>query len=134
MTDAAINPTVDKALVERTSYEREAIWLPNLAVQHWNAGQTVIEGKTFTDCVIEGPGLLAVLANTHFENCALGVTTDMRNLLYTPVGREKLSGVIGMANCRFLRCRFVQVAFTGSDELIEQLAGLPTVSQHKAGA
>ncbi|RZJ43243.1 MAG: hypothetical protein EON87_12650, partial [Brevundimonas sp.] len=62
MTDAAINPTVDKALVERTSYEREAIWLPNLAVQHWNAGQTVIEGKTFTDCVIEGPGLLAVLA------------------------------------------------------------------------
>lgn len=131
-TPKATTPAVDRALVDRTAYEREALWLPNLAIQHWNDGKTVIEGKTFTDCVIEGPGLLAVLNGTTFDSCAMGTTTDMRNLLYRPVSREKLSGVIGMANCRFVRCRFVQVAFTGSDELVEELAGLKLVSEYKA--
>ena len=131
-TPKVTTPAVDHALVDRTAYEREALWLPNLAIQHWNAGQTVIEGKTFTDCVIEGPGLLAVLNGTTFDNCAMGVTTDMRNLLYRPVSRDKLSGVVGMSNCRFVRCRFVQVAFTGSDELVEELAGLKLVSEQKA--
>lgn len=112
-----------RALVARTSFEKEAVWLPQLAVQHWNAGQMFIDGKTFTDCVIEGPAVMAVMNGTSFDNCAMGTTTDVRNLLYRPLSTTKLAGVIGVSDCRFLRCRFVQVGFTGSDDLLEQLQG-----------
>lgn len=112
-----------RALVARTSFDKESVWLPSLAVQHWNAGQMAIDGKTFTDCVIEGPAVMAVMSGTTFDNCAMGTTTDIRNLLYRPLSTTKLAGVIGVANCRFLRCRFVQVGFTGSDDLLEQLQG-----------
>ncbi|HVL42422.1 MAG TPA: hypothetical protein VM348_09720 [Brevundimonas sp.] len=112
-----------RALVARTTFEKEAVWLPQLAVQHWNAGQMSIEGKTFTDCVIEGPAVVAVMNGTTFDNCAMGTTTDIRNLLYRPLSTTKLAGVIGVSDCRFLRCRFVQVGFTGSDDLLEQLQG-----------
>ena len=64
MTDQTMSAeeAAGRALVARTSFEKEAVWLPSLAVQHWNAGETVIDGKTFTDCVIEGPAVLAVMA------------------------------------------------------------------------
>jgi hypothetical protein len=110
-----------RALVARTSFEKEAVWLPSLAVQHWNAGETTIDGKTFTDCVIEGPAVMAVMNGTVFESCAMGLTSDMKHLLYRPLSRDKLAGVIGMSNCRFVRCRFVQVGFTGSDQLLDEL-------------
>lgn len=112
-----------RALAARTSFEKEAVWLPSLAVQHWNAGQMAIDGKTFTDCVIEGPAVVAVMTGTMFDNCAMGTTSDVRNLLYRPLSTTRLAGVIGMSNCRFVRCRFVQVGFTGSDDLLEQLQG-----------
>jgi hypothetical protein len=112
-----------RALVARTTFEKEAVWLPSLAVQHWNAGQMAIEGKTFTDCVIEGPAVMAVMNGTVFDNCAMGTTSDVRSLLYRPVSTNKLAGVIGMSNCRFVRCRFVQIGFTGSDELLEDMQG-----------
>lgn len=117
----AAEEAAGRALVARTTFDKEAVWLPSLAVQHWNADQMFIDGKTFTDCVIEGPAVMAVMHGTVFESCAMGTTTDMRTLLYRPVGRTKMAGVVGMANCRFVRCRFVQVGFTGTDELIEEL-------------
>lgn len=118
-----------RALVARTSFEKEAVWLPQLAVQHWNAGEMFIEGKTFTDCVIEGPGVMAPMNGTTFDSCAMGTTSDVRSLLYRPLSNTKLAGVIGMSNCRFLRCRFVQVGFTGSDEMLEQLQGVKSLSE-----
>lgn len=110
-----------RALVARTSFNKEAVWLPQLAVQHWNAGQMAIDGKTFTDCLIEGPAVMAVMNGTTFDNCAMGTTSNVKNLLYRPVGQDKMAGVVGVGNCRFVRCRFVQIGFTGSDGLLEEL-------------
>lgn len=116
--------TADEAfgreLVARTAFEKEAVWLPLLAVHHWNAGEMAVRGKTFTDCLIEGPAVMAVMGGTTFESCAMGTTSDTDNLLYKPQG-TKLAGVVGMADCTFVRCRFVQVGFTGSDALLEDL-------------
>jgi len=37
--------------------------------------------------------------------------------------------VVGMAGCTFVRCRFVQVGFTGSDDLLDDLrAGIRPAS------
>lgn len=122
-----------RANVARTEFKKEAIWLPMLAVQHWNAGEMAIRDKTFTDCVIEGPAVMAVMNGTHFENCAMGTTTDIRTVLYRPVSDQKMGGVVGVANCQFVRCRFVQIGFTGSHELVEELAnGIKPLSELSA--
>lgn len=118
-----------RALVARTTFDKEAVWLPSLAVQHWNAGQMAIDGKTFTDCVIEGPAVMAVMNGTVFDSCAMGTTSDMRTLLYRPLSQDKMAGLVGVSNCRFVRCRFVQVGFTGSDALLEELLGIKTLSE-----
>ncbi|MCS6624705.1 hypothetical protein N0B44_17445 [Roseibacterium beibuensis] len=135
MTDQTPSPEMSpeeaagRALVARTSFEKTAVWLPSLAVQHWNAGEKFIVGKTFTDCVIEGPAVIAVMDGTVFENCAMGVTEDIRNLLYRPVSQTKLAGVVGVSGCRFVRCRFLHVGFTGGDALLEGLmAGVSPLS------
>ena len=112
--------TFGRALVARTTFEKEAVWLPSLSVHHLNAGQTFIEGKTFTECLIEGPAVMAVMNGTVFESCNMGVARNPRTLLLKPLG-EMIAGVVGMANCRFVNCRFVQVAFTGSDELLASI-------------
>jgi hypothetical protein len=136
MTDPTQTPAMSaeeaagRALVARTHFEKEAVWLPSLAVQHWNADQMFIDGKTFTDCVIEGPAVMAVMNGTVFEGCAMGATTDMRTLLYRPLSQDRMAGLVGMANCRFVRCQFVQVGFTGSDQLLEELqAGVKPLTE-----
>lgn len=124
MTDQTPTPSAEeaagRALVARTSFEKEAVWLASLAVHHWNAGEMAISGKTFTDCVIEGPAVLAVMNGTTFRDCNLGIAEDPRTLLFRPLG-EKMAGVVGMADCTFVNCRFVQVGFTGGDEVLETL-------------
>lgn len=124
MTDQSPNMSpqeaAGRALAARTSFEKEAVWLPVLAVNHWNAGQMVIDGKTFTDCVIEGPAVIAVMNGTVFDGCNMGAAANARNLLLKPLG-DKIVGAVGMSNCRFVRCRFAQVAFTGDDVLLAEL-------------
>lgn len=127
-----------RAMVARTSFEKEAVWLPVLAVNHWNAGEMVISGKTFTDCVIEGPAVMAVMNGTTFDGCNMGAAANPRNLLLKPLG-DKIVGAIGMADCRFVRCRFAQVAFTGDDALLAELesgisAGNSAMEQAGGGA
>ena len=82
MTDqtAKMSPAeaAGRAMVARTSFDKEAVWLPVLAVNHWNAGEMVITGKTFTDCVIEGPAVLAVMNGTVFDGCNMGAAANAR--------------------------------------------------------
>ena len=128
----------DLLLYCRAGFEKEAVWLPLLAVNHWNAGEMVITGKTFTDCVIEGPAVIAVMNGTVFDSCNMGAAANPRNLLLKPLG-DKIAGAIGMAGCRFVRCRFAQVAFTGDEALLAELekgivAGNGAMEQAGSGA
>lgn len=122
MTDAApITVTIDQTLAERTSYEKEGIWLPAFAMGHIQAGKTLIDGKTFTDCVIEGPAVLFATDNVNFDSCNLGITDKGENLLLQTVG-QKVTGVIPFANTKFVRCRFVGIGFTGHPDFLKQIA------------
>ena len=125
MTDTTQTPMsaeekFGRELVARTTFEKEAVWLPSLAVHHMNAGQTFIEGKTFTECLIEGPAVIAVMNGTTFDTCPMGVAQNPRTLLMDPRG-DMIAGAVGMSNCRFVRCRFVQVAFTGAREMLDEM-------------
>lgn len=63
---------------------------------------------------------MAVMNGTTFDGCNMGVAGNPRTLLLQPLG-DMIAGVVGMSNCRFVRCRFVQVGFTGSPELLQQI-------------
>jgi hypothetical protein len=50
----------------------------------------------------------------------MGVAQNPRTLLMDPRG-DMIAGAVGMSNCRFVRCRFVQVAFTGAREMLDEM-------------
>ena len=123
MTDqTAMSPEekLGREIIARTAFEKEAVWLPSLAAHHMNGGQTFIDGKTFTECLIEGPAVMAIMNGTTFDGCNMGVAKNPRTLLLDPRG-DMIAGAIGMSNCRFVRCRFVQVGFTGAKEALDEL-------------
>jgi len=120
MSTPPITDPTGRELVERDSFQNEAIWLPVMAAQHLNAGTFMIEGKTFTDCLIEGPAVLGIGDDVQFDGCNMGLATDVRTLLLTPRG-PKAAGVVGFRNCRFLRCRFAQIGFTGPGETVAEM-------------
>jgi hypothetical protein len=120
MTDV-LSEEHGRKLVARTDFSNEAVWLPLLAVYHLNVGQPLIRGRTFTECVIEGPALVALMDGVSFEGCNMGLATDPASLFYKPQG-PVLIGTVAFADTKFIRCRFVQVAFTGHTESIDQMA------------
>ena len=85
------------------------------------AGVSVLEGRTFTDCVIEGPALMLVLEGTHFNNTNFGPTGgNMRNMLFQPMGEMGI-GAIPVRNCTFTRCQFQTIGITGNETLLQML-------------
>jgi hypothetical protein len=119
MTDV-MSEAFGRELVARTAFEKEAIWLPLLAVHHLNAGAPIITGKTFTECVLEGPAVIAAMPGTIFDSCDMGAVQDPHSLLFKAQG-PKLVGVIGFKDCNFVRCRFRQVGFSGHDDFVEAM-------------
>ncbi len=123
MTEPSKTPITSpsgRELVERDTFQNEAIWLPAMAAQHMNAGTFLIEGKTFTDCLIEGPAVLGIGEAVQFEGCNMGAATDVRTLLLTPRG-PRAAGVVGFRNTRFVDCRFMQIGFTGPEQAVAEL-------------
>lgn len=91
-------------------------------------GGVMIEGRTFTDCVFEGPALMLVLEGVHFESTNFGPTGgDMRNMLFKPMGTVGI-GAIPVRNCTFTNCRFNTLGITGNEALLQMLIdNVPTV-------
>ena len=69
MTDI-MSEAYGRELVARTTFEKEAVWLPLLALHQFNAGQPIIADKTFVECVLEGPAVIAPLGGTTEERRA----------------------------------------------------------------
>lgn len=117
MTESSKTPITSpsgRELVERDTFQNEAIWLPAMAAQHMNAGKFMIEGKTFTDCLIEGPAVMGMGEGVQFDGCNMGVAQDVKSLFLVPRS-PKVIGVVGMAHCRFVRCRFMMVGFSSNE-------------------
>lgn len=84
-------------------------------------GGAIIEGRTFTDCMIEGPALMLVLDGVHFDSTNFGETGgDVRNMLFKPMGTMAI-GAIPVRNCTFKACRFNTLGITGAEDLLEML-------------
>lgn len=83
--------------------------------------QPLITGKTFVDCRLEGPAVLLALDKVEFDSCNMGMSQgDPRALLMMPMAKNRVVGAIGLRECRFERCEFFAVGFTGPDSFIDQ--------------
>ena len=120
MTDI-MSEAYGRELAGRTTFAKEAVWLPLLSVHSLNAGDTIIRGKTFTECLIEGPALMAIVEGVTFEGCNMGVASDPKSLFYKGQG-PVLVGTTAVADTKFARCRFVQVGFTGRVDTLDGMA------------
>ncbi|SFS31221.1 hypothetical protein [Brevundimonas viscosa] len=87
-----------------------------------SGGGAVIEGRTFTDCTIEGPALMLVLEGTHFEGVNFGPTGgDMRGMLFRSLNGKTAIGAIPVRDCTFRNCQFFSLGITGADQLLNAL-------------
>ncbi|CAN5344541.1 hypothetical protein BH09PSE1_BH09PSE1_26010 [soil metagenome] len=130
MTDI-LSEAYGRALVERTAFVNESVWLPLLAVHHMNAKSPVIRDKTFTDCRIEGPAVIALVDGVSFDGCDMGAATVQGSLFYKGQG-PVLTGAVVMENVKFVRCRFVQVGFTGHPTTVDTMVAELTAARAAA--
>jgi hypothetical protein len=115
------------------AYADQHVWLPQLFAEHSQAGQSILDGKTFERCRFEGPAVLLALGGAIFDNCNMGESGgDVRNLLLAPVGAEKVVGVIPMRNCVFRDCAFYMVGFTGPTNFLKQFNQVVSLPEEKA--
>lgn len=114
-----------------SSFENVDIILYELFSATAAKGLPLIEGRTFTGCRFQGPAIVLVADGTTFKDTNFGDSRGgMGNLLLRPVG-DKALGTIPMRDCRFVGCEFYNVGFTGSQELIDQMAAVPTLPTPK---
>lgn len=123
---------IDPADLNAATFEHVDIVLYELFVAASKQGVGLIQGRTFTGCRFQGPAIILVSENVTFDDTNFGDSRGgIRNLLLRPVG-DKAIGTIPMRDCRFVDCEFYNVGFTGSENIIEQLAAIPTLTAPQA--
>lgn len=109
-------------------YTGMQIWLPLMLHEQVQRGGSVIENKTFIDCQMHGPAVIIPVQGCAFDQCDLGgADGDMRNLMFQPLGPTKITGAIQFRNCRFERCQFMAVGYTGGPDFLAQLRAIDGV-------
>ena len=87
------------------------------------AGSAAIEGRTFTNCRIEGPAVLLVLEKVHFSGTNFGPVEDIKDLILRP-SSDRVVGALPLRNCTFVKCELFALGFTGHSQFLDELAGL----------
>jgi hypothetical protein len=127
----AINREIRKQATDprATAFVDEIVWLPGLIMETLADGQVIIEGRTFTNCLLHGPAVFLAVQGVHLDRCNLGHSAgDIRNLLLRPVAPNAVIGAIPFRNCTFTECDFDKIGFTGAEEFIQSLLTVPVES------
>jgi hypothetical protein len=98
----------------RPDYESTTIRISDLATI-----DDVIAGKTFSNCQIFGPAVLAALDGVSIVGCSFD-TPSVDDLVIV-VEPRLLFGCIGLTNCEFYNCRFSRIGFVGTQDFLEAL-------------
>jgi hypothetical protein len=99
-------------------FQKKVIRLSDLLISNdiW------IRGKTFQDCIIQGPAVVTLDPKKPFltQFCTFWGPLDAIFIVVT--GTRDLFGVVGLSDCRFERCEFRQIGFIGSQALKDKMA------------
>ena len=133
----------NKALIKRMPRIRE--WLPFLDPSGGLATEAelrsrVVEGKafriamlaennriddrTFHNCIIYGPAVIASSGFTDAKHCIYTVPAEQFYVMM-PEHKKALAGFLVAHDCEFKTCRFIGVSFVGDKHAIEKMKKLP---------
>jgi len=91
-------------------------------------GHGLVQGKTVTNCRIQGPAVMLASNGVTFDAVNFGDTSgDMRNLILRADGQRAV-GAIPFRDCAFVNCEFYGVGFTGPEDFLNQLRALTAPS------
>lgn len=125
-------PQIDARAAE---YENVQIPLFDLFRANLQAGGgSVIEGRVFRNCRIEGPAVMLVLEGTTFQRTNFGaVGGDMRAMLFKPMHESRAIGAIPVRNCQFIGCEFFALGVTGHENMLQLLIeNVPSIAPGQA--
>lgn len=117
MTDTNIALTEEQVLHAK-GFNASQIWLPAMSLHLLRNGVHVIEGRTFTECQIDGPAVIMPVGGVKFNGCAMGLTSDPMTLVLKTMSTHA-AGVIAVKDCTFERCRFNGIGFAGDADFAE---------------
>ena len=88
-------------------------------------GDGVIRGKRFEGCTIVGPAILFPVGPVEYVLSTLGPDADTV-VWEIAQGRRRLAGVLGLDDCVFERCKFLNIGFAGPSQLLADIRSLGT--------
>ena len=78
---------------------------------------STIEGLTFQNCRIIGPGILALLEDVSITQCRWDAPSLDAVFWEVPASRGPVIGVVGVKACTFSNCSFESIGVAGPPEL-----------------
>jgi hypothetical protein len=107
------------------AFNGEVIVLSDLYRAALRDGQTFIENRTFTDCRLEGPAVVAVLGGVSFDSTDFGYTGgDIGRIVWRTASTTGLVGALPFRNCAFTGCSFFATGFAGPEDFLQQILAL----------
>lgn len=86
----------------------------------------LVENRSFTDCTINGPGMVAFVANDELAHCSLG-EGDMDSILHEMPNPGVKQGIIGFVNCKLSRCKLRGIGIYGDRAFLDKVRRTTTV-------
>lgn len=110
-----------------TAFENVSIALFDLYRETMRGGSAMVEGRTFRNCRLEGPAVVAVLGNCNFDATDFGYTSgDIRTIVIRSAAPGRMIGALPFKDCTFIGCQFFAVGFTGPEAFLDQILALGT--------
>lgn len=78
----------------------------------------IISNRTIEDCELRGPSIIAALHGVTMSDC--GFDGDPKSV-FIEVLEGRIIGAIGLKDCVFRRCRFIQIGIIGTAENIRKI-------------
>ena len=85
------------------------------------ASPMALKDKTFQNCLIIGPAVLAPTSNNAFVLCQFGVLPSGVNSILLQSDSTMRIGMIEVQNCKFIQCQFLGISFVGDAHFLDDL-------------
>lgn len=96
------------------NFEDQVIWLPELTKDQ---PTDMLDGYTFKNCVLRGPGVLLVVGKNTFGGCSF----DSADAFFSVDVDRNYFGMVGAINCEFIDTRFERLGIAGHQDFVSRM-------------
>jgi hypothetical protein len=108
-------------------FDSNEVVLFDLFRESLRAGSAMVEGRTFINCRLDGPAVMAAVAGCEFDSTDFGYASgDIRTMVIRSAAPGRMIGALPFKDCKFIGCMFFAVGFTGPETFLHQILALET--------